>query len=214
METLEKNTRPGSSAWKALLGRAVLALDEEGISAYRKRKDALERKLERNMNETGLTVPPYDFYMVQEVLVEYDKCGIFTEAIRNCGAKESECIEARAWDADIKLVWDFVRERIKARLAARASDIAQEAQEGLRMLVTNEKCELNIRAIKMALESVAPELYGGGAKGSGEEEEKDDTRKKVQNSGGIVININGEAAAKLIEAPKSGGKSGGVYIDV
>ena len=213
METLEKNTRPGSSAWKALLGRAVLALAEEGISAYRKRKDALERKLERNLSETGLTVPPYDFYMVQEVLVEYDKCGIFTEAIRNCGAKESECIEARAWDADIKLVWDFVRERIKARLAARASDIAQEAQEGLRRLVTDEECKLNVKALKMALESVAPELYGGGAKGSGDEEESDDSRKKIPMSGGIMINIIGDAAAKL-EAPKSGGKSGGVYIDV
>jgi hypothetical protein len=213
METLEKNTRPGSSAWKALLGRAVLALDEEGISAYRKRKDALERKLERNLSETGLTVPPYDFYMVQEVLVEYDKCGIFTEAIRNCGAKESECIEARVWDADIKLVWDFVRERIKARLAARASDIAQEAQEGLRRLVTDEECKLNVKALKMALESVAPELYGGDAKGSGDEEESDDSRKKIPMSGGIMINIIGDAAAKL-EAPKGGGKSGGVYIDV
>ena len=213
MDTQVRNERPGSPAWNALLGRAVLALDEEGISAYRKRKDALERKLERNLSENGLSVPPYDFYMVQEVLVEYDKCGMFTEAILNCGAKESECIEARAWDADIKLVWDFVRERIKARLAARASDIAQEAQEGLRMLVTNEKCELNIRAIKMALESVAPELYGGGAKGSGDEEESDDSRKKIPMSGGIMINIIGDAAAKL-EAPKSGGKSGGVYIDV
>lgn len=208
-----KYKRPGSPAWNSLLGRAVLALDEEGISAYRKRKDVLERKLERNMSENGIVVPPYDFYMVQEVMVEYDKCGIFGEALRKCGGRESECIEARAWDADIKLVWDFVRERIKARLAARASDIAQEAQEGLRRLVTDEECKLNVKALKMALESVAPELYGGGAKGSGDEDESDDNRKKLPMSGGIMINIIGDAAAKL-EAPKGGGRSGGVYIDV
>lgn len=212
METLGINTRPGSPAWKALLSRAVMALDEDMLSSYRKRKEALERKLERNLSENGLTVPPYDFYMVQEVLVEYDKCGMFMDAIRNCGGRESECIEARAWDADIRLVWDFVRERVKARMAARAVDIAQNAQDGLRRLVTDEDCKLNIKALKIALESVSPELYGGGAKG-GEDDESEEGRKKLPMSGGIMINIIGDAAAKL-EAPKAGSKSGGVYIDV
>ena len=214
METLEKKKLPGSPAWEALLLRAEMALDEAGLAAYNKKKADLAKKLERNMEERGMKSLPYDFYMVQEVLVEYDRCGKFGEALRNCGGSESECLEARSWDMEIKLVWDFVKERIKARMAARAVDIAQEAQDGLRQLVTDESCKLDAKAIKMALESVAPDLYGGGGGGRRTEAEGEDARRKLPMSGGVTINVVGDAAAKLLLEPKAGEKSGGVFIDV
>ena len=213
METPPHKDRPGSPAWKSLLARAQLALDEAALAAYRKRRDAQERRLARSMEEHGLKEAPYDFYMVQEVLVEYDRCGVFSDALRSCNGREGECIEARAWDADIRLVWDFVKARLKARMAARALDIAQEAQEGLRKLVTDEECGLNVKALKMALEGAVPELYGGGAKASEDGDEEGGAKRVPVGGGGILVKIVADAAAKL-EAPKSGGRSGGVYIDV
>ena len=214
METPPHKERPGSPAWKSLLARAQMALDEEALAAYRKRKDGLERRLARSMEEHGLKEAPYDFYMVQEVLVEYDRCGVFSDALRSCNGREGECIEARAWDADIRLAWDFVKARLKARMAARAMDIAQVAQEGLGRLVADEECGLNVKALKMALEGAVPELYGGGGKPSEAEDGDAGGAKRVPiGGGGILVKIVADAAKKL-EAPKSGGRSGGVYIDV
>ncbi|MBQ1344762.1 MAG: hypothetical protein IIY62_00225 [Kiritimatiellae bacterium] len=213
METPPHKDRPGSPAWKSLLARAQLALDEAALAAYRKKKDSLERRLARSMEEHGLKEAPYDFYMVQEVLVEYDRCGVFSDALRLCNGREGECIEARAWDADIWLVWDFVKARLKARMAARALDIAQVAQEGLGRLVADEECGLNMKALKMALEGAVPELYGGGAKASEDGDEEGGAKRVPVGGGGILVKIVADAAAKL-EAPKSGGRSGGVYIDV
>ena len=212
METADSKARPGSPAWNSLLSRALMALDEEGAAEYRRVKESMAKKLERNMRERGFVVPPYDFYMVQEVLVEYDRCGMFAEALKLCGGRESECIEARAFDADIRLAWDFVKARLKERMAVRAADIALYAQEGLQKKVTDAKCGLDPKALKLALENVAPELYGGKGGGGGSDE-GEDSRKKPPAPGGIVINIIGDAAAKLAE-PKSGGRAGGVYIDV
>lgn len=189
-----------------------MSLDDDALKSFEKDKAAKEGKFRRNMEKQGLIVPPYDFYMVQEVLVEYDRCGRFTDAIRKCGGREEECIEAKKWDAEIKLVWDFIEERIADRMRARAKEIAQDAQEGLRRLVTDDECKLNARAIKMALESTVPDLYGGGG-GKAEAEDEEDGRRKLPMSGGIMINIIGDAAAKLV-APKEGGRAGGVFIDV
>lgn len=208
---METTDRPGSPAWNALLSRAVMALDEEGLADYRRLKSSMARKLERNMKEHGLSKAPYDFYMVQEVLVEYDRCGVFSDALALCNGKESECIEAKAWDADIRLAWDFVKARLRERMAVRAGDIAQKAQDGLLRKVTDPDCKLDPKALKLAMETVAPDLYGGGSGSGGGDE--DDGRRRLPASGGIVINIVGDAAAKLAE-PKSGGRVGGVYIDV
>lgn len=116
METTEKKDRPGSPAWKSLLGRAVMSLDDDALSAYRKSRTDMEAKLARSMEERGLASLPYDFYMVQEVLVEYDRCGVLSEAVATCGGKESECVEAGKFDADIRLVWKFVQDGVRGRL--------------------------------------------------------------------------------------------------
>lgn len=187
-----------------------MSLDDDALAAFESDKAAKERKYARNVK--GDEKPPYDFYMVQEILVEYDKCARLTEAVRKCGGNESECIEAKKWDAEIKLVWNFVEERIVDRMRARAKEIAQDAQEGLSQLVTDAECKLNPKAIKMALEGTVPELYGGGGGKAGADEEADERRKLPMN-GGIMINIIGDAAAKLME-PKAGGRAGGVFIDV
>lgn len=201
----------GSPAWESLLARAVMSLDESEAAAHEKRRDECDRRYARRLEKAGLMVSPYDWYQVREVLVEYDRCGRFDEALRRCNGKESECLEAKSWDEDVRLVWDFLVRQSKERLAARASDIAQDAQEGLRRLVTDEACRLDTKAIKIALESAAPELYGGGGRGDRGAGEEGPRRLPV-GGGGIMINIIGDAAAKLMEPPK--GRSGGVFVDV
>ena len=104
-------------------------MDDDGMAAYAKSQADMERKRERNL-KSGIEAE-YDFYMVQEILVEFDRCGVFCEAVAKCGGRESECLGARKADADIALVWDSIEGRIGERLKTRAMDIAQWAQAEL-----------------------------------------------------------------------------------
>ena len=202
--------KPGSPAWKSLLARAVMSLDEDELAAFEKEKAAKEKRYAQSVKDGEK--PPYDFYMVQEVLVEYDKTGYFDLAVRFCNGNESECVAAKKLDAEIGLVWKFVEGNVAERMKAQAMDIAQTAQTGLKAVVTDEKCKLNVKALELALAGTMPGLYG--KQGRGGRSDGDDGVKRIPaGGGGIMINIIGDAAMKLMK-PAVEGRSGGVYIDV
>lgn len=173
--------------WNDLLSRAEGCLDEQGVAEYAKRKAASERKAARRRELTGSAKPPYDWWMVKSVLVEYDRCGRFAEAVRACGGREAEVLEAKRWSAEIGLVYDFVWERLRERMRLRARDIAMSAQDGLERAVTDDECKLSVKALELALERTVPELYGdpgklnGGGRGSG--------AQVVYNLPGLTLNL-------------------------
>lgn len=202
--------KPGSPAWKSLLARAVMSLDEDGRAGFAKRCAESERKLARIREEGGEA--PYDFYMVQEVLVEYDRCCRFDEAARLCGARESECVAAKKLDAEIGLVWGFVEGNVMERMAARAKDIAQDAQEELGAAVRDGGRKSNVKALELALAGAAPGLYGRQGRGGGRDDDSG-ARRLPSGGGGIMINVIGDAALKLLK-PAVEGRAGGVFIDV
>lgn len=167
----------------------MMSLDDDGQAAYRKREAAMARKYERNVAVCGK--PPYDFYMVQEILVEYDRTGRFSGSVLKCGGSESECIEAKKWDAEIELVWDFVERRLVDRMKARAKDIAQDAQEGLGRKVTDSKCRLDPKALELALERTVPEIYGNP-----------DRKDSGRGSGAQIVYNLPNMTVNLITPPK------------
>ena len=187
-----------------------MSLDDDGQGWFAKKREESERR-DARMAESGETVPS-DFYMVQEILVEYDRCGQFEEAVRRCGGSASECVAAKKMDAEIRLAWDFVEGNIVERMKAKAKDIAQTAQDGLGRAVSDPDCKLNVKALELALAGTMPGLYGKPGRGVAVEE-PDDGRRIPVGGGGIMINIIGDAAMKLLK-PAVEGKSGGVYIDV
>ena len=187
-----------------------MSLDEDGLASFERDRARKARRYEQSVKEGEK--PPYDFYMVQEVLVEYDRGGQFEAAVRLCGGSESECVAAKKVDAEIALVWDFVEANVVERIRARAKDIAQDAQSGLGRLVTDAKCKLNAKALELALTGVVPGLYSKqGRVGASEGDEG--RRRLPAGGGGIMINIVGDAALKLLKPPTDG-KSGGVFVDV
>ena len=187
-----------------------MSLDDDSLVAFEKERADKEKRYSQRMKENEK--PPYDFYMVQEILVEYDKCGYFEAAVKKCNGVESECVAAKKLDAEIKLVWEFVEGNIAERMKAKAKDIAQTAQDGLEKVLKDEKCKLNVKALELALAGTMPGLYG--KQGRGGVADMDEGQKRIPvGGGGIMINIIGDAAMKLMK-PAVEGKSGGVYIDV
>lgn len=127
----------------------------------------MERKWARLERDMGLKRPPYDFYMSQEVMVEYDKTNRFQQAIATIGAKENEVLESIAWSADLFIVREFIKSRLKDRMKMKATDIAMDAQEELGKVVTG-RSKTNPKGLALALEKTVPEIYGDPDKrGSG-----------------------------------------------
>lgn len=181
---------PGSPEWHALLARAKTALDDHGAEAYAKRTAAMERKWARLERDMGLKRPPYDFYMSREVMVEYDRSNRFRPSVEKLGAKENEVIESFAWDADLFIVRDFIKSRLRDRMSMKAADIAMDAQEELGRVVTGSS-RVNPKGLALALEKTVPELYG----------DPDKRGAATQRGGNVTYNLP-NLTLQLIATPR------------
>ena len=159
---------PETREWTDLVGRVRCSMDEQELSALVKREAAMKAKYERLWKTTHRRKPPFDLAKVRDALVRYERSCVFSRAVKAAGCSEADVVEARKWDADVALVYDFILDRATEVMRLRARDIAVEAQEGLETAVTTEGCKLNVKALELALERGASEVYGDpGKKGAG-----------------------------------------------
>lgn len=157
-------------SWDELLARATAALDERGEEAHKKRVEAAARISARNAKR-GISVS-FDVDGVHRALTAYygDCLAGGKKGVMGVFAKEKvkyvDFRDGRALNPEFTLVMEYLKGVRDEVLRQSAEDLAAQAQDAQRRLVTEEGCELNQRAVELSLKATVKDVYGDG-EGSG-----------------------------------------------
>ena len=146
--------------WTRILGDAVSALDEAEKEAYEKRLAKHNRKY--------YDIHAAEMGAVRAFLVEYAKCERCPSACaRSVGVKLPVLASAMDEVPSFHLVYKTVRARRDKIREMQNEELLDHAREGLDKLVSEEGCELNVKAVTFAMEKLDRRNFGSGKQDDG-----------------------------------------------
>ena len=190
-----------------------MMLDDEGVEREEKRKAVTLKKLRR----AGLEAPPVDLDLVRATLLEYAECMKYTEAVKKTGiAKRDMAVAFDLWP-ESKTVEEYICRVRDEEYERKRADVVSTLREQMEKLATDDKgeCGANVKAVLFGLERLDRRHFSDPRTSEGIG--GDDGRALPhRGGGGILININGDAA-RISAAPPEPERLGGkaqVFIDV
>ena len=199
--------------WDALYAQARMVLDDEGVEREEKRRAVAAKKLKR----AGLEAPPVDLRKVKETLLEYSECLKYMDAVNKTGIARREMTAAFDLWAEAKTVEEYICRIRDEEYKRKRADVVTKLRDQLETLAMDDKgeCHANVKAVLFGLERLDKGFFSDprNVEGIGGDEGR---ALPGRGGGGILININGDAA-RISAAPPEPDRLGGkaqVFIDV
>lgn len=196
--------------WAELYVRAKMMLDDEGLAQEEKRKDVAAKKLRR----AGLEAPPVDLQKVKATLLKYAECMKYSEAVKATGIMKSDMACAFDLWPEAKTVEEYICRVRDEEYERKRADVVSGLREQMEKLALDDKgeCKANIKAIMFGLQNLDRRRFGEAVS------DGDDAERRVlpSRNGGILINIQGDAAKVCAVAPNPEAldNKAAVFIDV
>lgn len=194
--------------WETLWDRVRISFSDEDEDSYRRRLGTAEKKLKR----MGLAEIPVSVDAAKGAVLEYVQTQKFNKALEHHGLSYADFDLVVNLCPEVAMGVEYARRLRNSARAARAEKYADDAEELLARSAQGENVpKSSVTSAMFLLGKIEKERYGddvGRLKGG-----EDGQKKLGAGGGGIMINIIGDAAAKLMK-PAAVGHSGGVFIDV
>lgn len=201
----EETPMPAVS-WDELLARATAALDERGEEAHEKRVAAAERISARNAKRGGSVEIDVDGVRRALVACYLDymaggKSGVL-KVFAGEGVRYVDFRDGRALHPEFTLVMEYLKGVRDEVVRQEAEDLAAQAQDAQRRLVTEEGCGLNQRAVELSLKATVKDVYGEGEGSGGGGDAKKSISYNFPNLTMNWIIAPGELAKKVEAKPQ------------
>lgn len=195
--------------WDVLWERARLSFEDADEDSYARRSATAAKKLKR----AGLSAPPVDVDAAKRAICVYATNFVYNDALKQVGISHVDMATACDLVPEVAMAREYVRRLIRDVEDSDDESVAQTAKATLVAAAGGLAVpKQSVDAAKFMLGHIKEKFGESGGKRVAEED--DPSKKKPNGSGGIVINIVGDAAAKLLQPNRPDGRSGGVFIDV
>lgn len=192
---MEKLTEDEAAKWADIVDRAYCALDDGGVERYEKRKAEIEAKKAR-MGAEGRRLPIYRAWCVQRALMLFAETFAYAESVKRSGAFRDEMLTAMEFDAEAKLVADYVRHLQKAEREFVNGDLVDKARGALGEIIEEGDEGKRSKAVTFALERLDRQHFAAEWGKKGDMAQDGSSNRTVYRVSKMNINVIGGTKAE------------------